>query len=294
MRRLSLLPLLPALAVLVLALMTSLPLHAASQTVELTNGRWYRIDLPTKPEGASVILALHGGGGNPNQFARNSGLSPPATERGYAVIYPAGSGRTRLLTWNAGYCCAYAQVTGVDDMGFLDAVLADAAERFGVDDDRVFATGMSNGSMMAERYAAGRPAKVRAVAGVAGTMDPSFRVEAPVALLHIHGTADRMVPFTGGKGEKSFAQVPFAAVSDTAAAFASAWHGPLVQTQGKAVGTDGTSIVTREWRLPDGRVAVKVMVLEGFDHAWPGGRRAGPLTGFDADTAILDFFDAAP
>lgn len=294
MRRLFNLPLLPAFAVLVLALMTSLPLHAGSQTVELGNGRWYRIDLPPDPAGAPVLLALHGGGGNPDQFARNSGLSAPATARGYAVIYPAGSGRTRLLTWNAGYCCAYAQVTHVDDMAFLDSVLADATGRFGLDGRRVYVTGMSNGSMMAERYAAGRPDKVRAVAGVAGTMDPSFRVEAPVALLHIHGTADRMVPFTGGKGEKSFAQVPFASVSDTAAAFASAWNGPLVQMQGRTIGTDGTPVVTREWRLPDGRIAVKVMALEGFDHAWPGGRRAGPFSGLDANTTILDFFEEAP
>ncbi len=293
MRRLFNLPLLPALAVLVLALLTSFPLHAGSQTVELGTGRWYRIDLPADPADAPIILALHGGGGNPDQFARSSGLSAPATERGYAVIYPAGSGRTRLLTWNAGYCCAYAQATRVDDMAFLDSVLGDATGRFGLDGRRVYVTGMSNGSMMAERYAAGRAGRVTAVAGVAGTKDPSIPVTGSVPYLHVHGTADRMVPFDGGPGEKSFVQVPFASVHEDAATFRGAWTSPLIEVHGQSYAPDGTKIVLRDWRRPDGRPAVRVVELQGLDHAWPGGRD-GRVPGPDVDAMILDFFDANP
>lgn len=293
MRRLFRLPLLPGLAALVLALATSLPLHAASQAVALESGRWYRIDLPAKPVGAPVILALHGGGGNPDQFAGSSGLSTPATARGYAVIYPAGSGRTRLLTWNAGYCCAYAQATAVDDMAFLDAVLADAEGRFGLDARRVYVTGMSNGSMMAERYAAGRVGKIKAVAGVAGTKDPAFPVAGPVPYLHVHGTADRMVPFDGGPGEKSFVQVPFASVAEDAAAFRRGWSDPLTEVQGQGSAPDGTRMILHDWRRPDGRPALRIVALQGLDHAWPGGR-AGRVPGPDVDALILDFFDANP
>lgn len=66
--------------------------------------RYYVIELPAQAANAPMILALHGGGGNPDQFARNTGVSKPALAQGHAVIYPAGSalGRVGFLTWNGG------------------------------------------------------------------------------------------------------------------------------------------------------------------------------------------------
>ena len=63
-----------------------------------------------------LILALHGGGGDPDQFANASGLARAAMRQGFAVAFPAGSGRRgeRLLTWNGGYCCGYAARQGID------------------------------------------------------------------------------------------------------------------------------------------------------------------------------------
>ena len=104
---------------IVLILLVS-PAAAETQKVSLGD-RFYLIDLPGTLRGAPMILALHGGGGNPEQFATASGLGPVATRAGYAVIFPAGTGRRgdRLLTWNGGYCCAYAARSGVDDIAFL-------------------------------------------------------------------------------------------------------------------------------------------------------------------------------
>ncbi|MFN3973587.1 MAG: hypothetical protein ACK4L4_20020, partial [Gemmobacter sp.] len=101
-----------------------LALPAMAETIRLGD-RWYEIVLPRAPKGAPQILALHGGGGDPDQFAAASGLGAAATAAGYAVAFPAGSGRRgdRLLTWNGGYCCGYAQRTRVDDIGFLKAVI---------------------------------------------------------------------------------------------------------------------------------------------------------------------------
>ncbi|MFM7442795.1 MAG: alpha/beta hydrolase family esterase, partial [Tabrizicola sp.] len=172
-----------------LTLLLTLP--AAAETVRLGD-RWYDIQLPRNPKGAPLILALHGGGGDPDQFASASGFGTAATRAGYAVAFPAGSGRRgeRLLTWNGGYCCGYAQRQGVDDIGFLKSVIKDARDRFGLS-DRVFLTGMSNGSILSETFAAKNPDLVRAVAGVSGTMDTgSTRVAGPVPALIIHGTAD--------------------------------------------------------------------------------------------------------
>ncbi len=111
------------------------PARAELQEVRLGE-RFYLIDLPARAKGAPMILALHGGGGDPSQFATASGLGAAGTAKGYAVVFPAGSSRRggdRLLTWNGGYCCGHAARAGVDDNAFLKAVIADASARFGLD-----------------------------------------------------------------------------------------------------------------------------------------------------------------
>jgi polyhydroxybutyrate depolymerase len=187
-----------------LALLIAVLAHASPSTAEPVRlgDRWYEIELPANPRGASLILALHGGGGDPDQFAGSTGLATAATRAGYAIAFPAGSGRreNRLLTWNGGYCCGLAARNGVDDTGFLKQVIADAANRFGVDGRDVYLTGMSNGAIMAETFTAQNPDLVRVVAGVSGTMDTrSTRVLGMVPALIIHGTADAMVPYREGR-----------------------------------------------------------------------------------------------
>lgn len=276
------------------------PALAESQKIALGD-RYYQIDLPPGRKAAPIILALHGGGGNPEQFANNNGFSRPANAKGYAVIYPAGSarGRLNLLTWNGGYCCGYAAKSDVDDIGFLDAVIADATRRFGLNGDRVYLTGMSNGSMMAERYGALRAGRVRAVAGVSGTMDvKATRIKGPVPLLHIHGTADPMVPFGGGRGEDSLTKTNWASVDQLIAAFVRAAGGRLTATtQTIDPANDGMQVVRTDYSTVRGKVMVRLMTVEGGGHAWPGSRRSGKQGGtadIDGNSEVLQFFALHP
>ncbi|MCA0273691.1 MAG: hypothetical protein LCH69_16740 [Proteobacteria bacterium] len=280
---------------LILALL-SLGLPAAAETVQLGE-RYYEIELPANPKGAALILALHGGGGDPDQFAKASGLARAATQAGYAVAFPAGSGRRgdRLLTWNGGYCCGYAARNGVDDVSFLKAVIEDAARRFGVDGSGVYLTGMSNGSIMAETFAARNPGLVRAVTGVAGTMDTSaIRVAGRVPALIIHGTADPMVPYAGGQGDRSLTRTHFASVPSVVDAFLAPWGGVPARTD-RVIDRkdDGTSVSVSDYQK-GGQVVLRLMTVEGGAHHWPGGRKArlseGKTQEIDANTEILRFF----
>lgn len=279
---------------LVLALCL-LAMPAAAETVTL-DGRSYRIDLPPDPAGAPLILALHGGGGSADQLARSSGLSRKANRMGYAVIYPEGTGR--VATWNGGYCCGAAQRKGVDDAGFLDAVVADAARRYGVDAGLFYATGMSNGSIMAETYAALRPGRLRAVAGVAGTMDTTrYRIVVPVPLLIIHGTADPMVPYAGGPGKTSLTRTDFASVASVETAFLTPF--PVLARTERVIdpAADGMRVLDRSYADDAGRVQLRILTVEGGGHAWPGSRRAtraGETRDIDATEEILRFFAAHP
>lgn len=283
-----------------LSLLLALALPAAAETVRLGD-RWYRIDLPADPKGAPLILALHGGGGDPDQFARSSGLARAANRAGFAVAFPAGSGRRgdRLLTWNGGYCCGFAQRQGVDDLGFLREVIADAAHRFGVDGKAVYLAGMSNGAILAETFAARNPGLVRAVAGVAGTMDAAhLRVGGPVPALILHGTADRMVPYQGGRGDSSLTRTDFASVPSVVRAFLAPWGGGLIRTSRRIDRRDdGTSVAITDYRKGS-RIVLRLMTVEGGAHHWPGGRNArlseGKTQEIDATTEILGFFAAHP
>jgi polyhydroxybutyrate depolymerase len=283
---------------LLIALLFSQPL--AAETIRLGD-RWYDIELPANAKGAPLILALHGGGGDPDQFAQASGLARAANRAGFAVAFPAGTGRRgeRLLTWNGGYCCGSAARKGIDDIGFLKAVIKDAADRFGVNGSGVYLTGMSNGSILSETFAAKNPGMVRAVAGVSGTMDTSrIRVQGKVPALIIHGTADTMVPYEGGQGDTSLTRTDFASVPSVVKAFLAPWSGVLAETS-RTIDrkNDGTSVIVTDYQK-GGRVVLRLMKVEGGAHHWPGGRKArlseGKTQEIDANTEILRFFAANP
>lgn len=285
---------------LVLLIALLLPLPALAETVRLGE-RHYRIELPARPEGAPLIIALHGGGGDPDQFAAASGLAGAATRAGYAVAFPAGSGRRdeRLLTWNGGYCCGYAMRRGIDDEAFLKAVIADAGARFGLRRQGVYLTGMSNGAILAETFAARNPGLVRAVAGVAGTMDTgSTRVRGRVPALIIHGTADTMVPYGGGRGEGSLTRTDFAPVRTVVKAFLAPWGGGI-HAVSRSVDriSDGTSVRIGDYSKR-GLVILRLITIEGGAHHWPGGRKArlaeGKTQEIDANAEILRFFALHP
>jgi polyhydroxybutyrate depolymerase len=285
--------------ILTLILLALSPTPLAAETVPLGE-RFYEIALPPDPKGAPLILALHGGGGSPDQFARASGLARAALREGYAVAFPAGSGRRgdALLTWNGAYCCGYAARQGVDDQAFLADVIQDATQRYGLHPRRVYLTGMSNGSIMAETFAARNPGKVRAVAGVAGTMDTgTTRVVGPVPALIIHGTADAMVPYAGGRGEESLTRTDFASVPSVVDAFLAPWRAVETSTRKIDRHDDGTSVTVTD-HSKKGRVVLRLITVEGGAHHWPGGRKArlteGKTREIDANAEILRFFALHP
>ena len=137
-----------------------------------------------------VIIALHAGGSSAAQFKRYAGLDRLADRHGFVVAYPDGSGRV-LRSWNSRDCCGAAKERGLDDVGFIVTVLHDVARQLPVDHTRVYATGHSNGAMMAHRLAAEIPERIAAIAAVAGAMAlDHFGPGRPVPILHMHSVDD--------------------------------------------------------------------------------------------------------
>ena len=163
--------------------------------------RAYTFYVPTSGNSGTspqpVVIALHGGYGTANHMRDYTEFNLDAEREGFVVVYPAGKDRA----WNAGHCCGVSQQEQVDDVGFIEAVIDVLASETCVDQRRIYATGISNGSMMVHRLAC-ESTRIAAIAGVGGQLadttiagcNPGRRI--PV--LHIHGTADGCAVFDGG------------------------------------------------------------------------------------------------
>ncbi|MGZ8486369.1 MAG: alpha/beta hydrolase family esterase [Candidatus Binatia bacterium] len=150
-----------------------------------------------------VVLNFHGGGGHGANQQEYSLLDAVAESENFITVYPNGTGRLpgRLLTWNGGTCCAYSMLNKIDDVGFVRALIHELAEKFPVDRRRVYATGMSNGGMMAHRLAVEASDVIAAVAPVAGGLVlPAIKSDRAVPVMHIHSVDDPRAPYTGGLG----------------------------------------------------------------------------------------------
>ena len=265
--------------------------------------RSYRVHVPASYDPARpapLLVALHGGGGNMDLQADDSlyGQVSKSEQQGFIAVFPNGFSRFggKLATWNAGRCCAAARDANVDDVGFIRAVVADVARRYTVDPRRIYATGMSNGAMMAYRLACEAPDLFRAIAAVAGTDNTRTCTPAqPVSVLHIHDRDDTHVLFAGGAGPDS---APRAQVAD---------YTSVADTVAKWTRIDGCTASPR--RVLDrpgascelytgcrGGAQVELCVTDAGGHSWPGGRkpRRGPppSQALSANDVMWDFFNA--
>jgi polyhydroxybutyrate depolymerase len=248
-----------------------------------------------------VLIALHGGGGSMGgaMFARVTGLAARGEARGYIVLAPDALGDN----WNDGRPEIAA---GIDDVGFIRAMIADIRGRAGVDPARIFAAGASNGGLMSYRLACEGAGTFRAVASVIANMGTALiarcRPAGTVSVFMIPGTADRLMPYEGGGVAAGMRDRGTVVSSDRTLEYWGAAMGcsgaPRVERFDPVA--DETSVHIARFERCRGGAVVQRWAVVGGGHTWPG--RAGPgrgllagttATEFSATQVILDFFDAA-
>jgi polyhydroxybutyrate depolymerase len=264
--------------------------------------RSYLVHLPASYQpaiAAPLLLALHGGGGNMDFQADDAkyGLISKSEREGFVVVFPNGYSKLpggKLATWNAGNCCAAARDDQADDVGFIREVLTRARQRVRVDHQRIYATGMSNGAMMAYRLACEMSEVFAGIAAVAGTDNTRVcQPGKPVSVLHIHAKNDKHVLFNGGAGPDS---VRASAVTD---------YVSVVDTLGKWTKIDAcASPPKRTLDTPEAFCQVYAPCADGTEvqlcvtqtggHSWPGGQKSRgtepPSQAISAVDVMWDFF----
>jgi len=273
------------------------------KTRTLTTGGLNRTYLVHVPEGYDqktpmpVVLALHGATMNGPMMAWFSGLNKKSDEAGFIVVYPNGTGTHSSFFWNGGNCCGSAMLNKVDDVAFIDALLDDLMRAYPVDAQQVYATGMSNGAIMAYRLASELSDRIAAIAPVAGSLGTEIRQpKRPVSVLHIHGTMDEYIPFKGGRGEKSITGTDFRSVDESIWAWVTAngcAESPQIDLLSKS--GDETTVTRKTYSSGKDGTEVILVVIEGGGHTWPGMRSPAKTLGksalnISANDLMWEFF----
>lgn len=246
----------------------------------LSHGGRQRSFIAFTPDGAGpfpLVVALHGRGGTGANMLGLTHLTQLAQREGFIVVYPDGVERS----WADGRNASPASKQGVDDVGFLSALIDDFVARGKADASRVYVLGMSNGGFMALTLACRAAEKVTAVGSVTGLMGVELAASCapsrPVSVAIVAGDDDRLVPFDGGvlpngRGTIVGAEEAFARWVTLLGCPSPATVAMLPD----AAPDDGTAVERRELTGCRGGTSVRLDVVKGGGHTWPSGDRYLP------------------
>ncbi len=250
-----------------------------------------------------LVIVLHGAFSSGKQMEQLSEWSSLAEKENFIVVYPEGIGLFGFLQhWNAGHCCGRAANEQWDDVHFLESLLNMLTATYSIDTSKIYMVGHSNGGMMTYRFATERPELLSKAAVVAGTIwsetgknvgmsVPSAK--GPVPMLIMHGTEDDVIPFHGGYSKRG-GDTRFYASVDQAFQFWVNQNRCILDSPTQEQNLDRLRVRSC---FDNSQEAVRLIVLDGWGHSWPGGTvtrslpEEHPLRDFDAASHIWNFFN---
>jgi len=207
-----------------------------------------------------LLFALHGLTQTGNIMMQFTDFNTYADQYDFIVVYPDGVSNS----WNVGFSGG----STANDVGFLSALIDTLQVQYGIDLNRVYSTGFSNGGFMSYRLACELTDRIAAIASVAGTMTDaawgSCQPSRNMPVMHIHGTSDFVVMYNGGFGNTSVDEVlglwrGFSNCPDTA-----------VVTDLPDLVQEGSTVTTYTWAPCDDSVEVILYKVINGGHTWPG------------------------
>ena len=256
-----------------------LAFNTSAQTDSLQFGgiwRAYILHLPVSYSGTTklpLMIGLNGLGGTASGFETITGFSTKADAENFIVIYLNGTGSP--ANWNCGGSWAQpsSMASNNDDVGYISALIDTLSRRYKIDSTRVYAAGLSNGSMMVYRLATELYNKIAAIAAGSGPMTLRTNPSHPVAVIHFHALDDPSIAYAGITDPH--APIYFPPI-DTLMAI---WR----RTNGCAINADtiynASGVLGRKWAAVSTGADVVLYRATTGSHAWP-------ITGTLAETDI--------
>jgi polyhydroxybutyrate depolymerase len=218
---------------------------------------------------AALVVVLHQDVGSAQAVAEGLGLDVLRRE-GVTLAYPAGVGGS----WNAGGCCGIARHQGLDDVGFVDAVLEDVGRHVPIDRNRRALVGYSSGGMLAYRVLCRAHPSLVAAVEVSGSLESHCPGNVVLPdLLSVHGAKDGTVGLTASVHVTHLGMSPRSVTSTL-----------TVMTKQAACGrrttTDEPGVRYVHWRGCRGGSTVDLQIVADAGHGWEsvhGAARAIPF-----------------
>ena len=258
--------------------------------------RRYRLHLPADlPENAPLVLVLHGYGGGGASMQNNYGWRQLADEKGFAAIFPDGTrDQWNNRFWQVGY--EFHTGIDVDDDGFLVALVQAMQTEHGLDPERTFVTGLSNGGDMSFQLACRRPEVFAGFAPVVGTMMDSLYTDCtPTELrpiLAMNGTNDTTTLFDGDM-DNSDGWGAYRPMTEVIELWSNIMDATILRssTLPDTDPDDGSIIEFDRYRSKTHSCELWFYRVMNGGHDWPGYGGSSNMD-IDATREIWDFFDA--
>ena len=224
--------------------------------------REYVLYIPDSYDGASTVplmLNFHGFGDSASNYIINADMRAIAESETFILVNPQGSCSENSSHWNP---CPIGgdNKSSADDLGFVEAMIAEVSSKYNVDMERIYAAGYSNGGMMAYGLANYKSNLIAAVASVSGAMlDCIGSTSHPMPVLHLHGTSDGVLPYNGNNDWNS------------AQSTLDHWINFNNTISNPTVSTDNSGVMTIEhydYDQGDSSVSVEHYKYIGGDHVW--------------------------
>lgn len=225
------------------------------------DNRPYQVYVPESARTpAPTVVSYHGRLQTAMSQLQMAGLTDVADREGFIVVAPQALGGK----WD---------FRG-SDTRFTDHIL----DNLTCDDPtRTYASGMSMGSAMALSQACAQPRRFAAFGGVGFEIFlPNCPDSDPAPIIAFHGTADQVVPFTGGLTASSATAPPAEATMREWAARDGC------RRYVRSVAAPGVTL--RDWDRCTGATRVQFYRIRGGKHVWP------TEPGLDASTLMWEFF----
>jgi polyhydroxybutyrate depolymerase len=162
-----------------------------------------------------------------------------------------------------------------DDVDFLNQMLDQMALKFSVDQARIYATGLSEGGLMAMKAGCSMADRIAAIAPVGAAMPKTMIClpSRPLPVVMINGTSDPVVPYGGGTEHNL--HLPVISVEDSAKAWAKMARCAEKPTQSKLQSHEKGGMETKVETYDGCQQGAQVVSysVKGAGNTWPGGEQ---------------------
>ncbi len=244
------------------------------------------LEFPKDTQNAPLLVMLHGYGGSASGFRTDIGIENIANEKGYAVVYVTGAPNAKDATsangWNSGI-----GDSDNKDAEFLVSLVQYLENEYGLDKEKTYVAGFSNGAFMVHRLALQTGDTFEAFISVAGMMPESMWEARPisdisVSFLQVTGQKDDVVP-KNSDGSADHSKAP---AIESVIEYYVEMDG-LDKVEEEEIGKKSKLTKYSSSSSPEGKKVWDVFIPDGR-HSWPN----TDITGIDMNQLIIDFIEA--